>query len=103
MRDVDLQCKEKLIRQVRDSFISIKEMPALIAKQCPICNRSVQIWSRRGPDHFPAYAGVYRVVRGRGVASAGQGNWSVAAGSGPRSLPVPTAIPPPLGSLLATG
>jgi hypothetical protein len=72
MREVYLQCKEKPLRQIRDSFISIKGMPALITRQCPICNTSVQIRSnlhKFGPDHFPAYLGVYRVLGGRGVAS----------------------------------
>jgi hypothetical protein len=42
MREVYLQCNEKM-RQLRGSFISIEEMHALIAAQCPVCNTSAQI------------------------------------------------------------
>ena len=43
MREVYLPCKEKLIREICVNFVLVKEMHALIASQCPVCNTSAQI------------------------------------------------------------
>jgi hypothetical protein len=43
IREVYLQCKEKLIRAICVNFVLVEEMPALIAAQCPVCNTSAQI------------------------------------------------------------
>ena len=43
IREVYLQCKEKLIRAICVNFALVEEMPALIAPQCPVCDTSAQI------------------------------------------------------------